>query len=135
MTNDHKAGLTLIEVMLATVILAVGLTTLISATTRCLAVARKAKEYETARRLIGQVDLEIPPDFEDLEEDVETGNFSSPFQDYAWRREIVEHETEDFQLFTVKTEVSWSNKGKNSHESVETYIYKPTYVRGGSGGR
>ena len=70
---DPRAGLTLIEVLLATVILAVGLSSMIVATSRCLSVARKAREYETARRLVGQVDLEIPPDFETLEEGIETG--------------------------------------------------------------
>ena len=60
-----RAGVTLIEVMLATVILSAGISALVLAATRALAVAGKAKEYETARRLIGQVDLEIPPNFQE----------------------------------------------------------------------
>ncbi len=88
--RSSRSGLTLIEVMLATVILAVGLTALVTATSRCLAVAGKAKEYETARRLVGQVDLEIPIEFEELEEGAESGRFSGEFRDYTWRREIIE---------------------------------------------
>ena len=136
MTHDpSRAGLTLIEVMLATVILSVGLSALITATGRCLAVARKALEYETARRLVGQVDLEIPPDFEELEEGMESGRFSPPFEAYTWTREIEEHEDEEFELFIVRTRVSWTRKGKEASEGVATYLYKPTYVRGGEGGR
>lgn len=136
MTNNFssRSGLTLIEVMLATVILAVGLTALVTATSRCLAVAGKAKEYETARRLIGQVDLEVPIEFEDLEEGEESGRFSGEFRDYTWRREIIEFEDEELEMFTVVTTVMWSRKGAEAKEEVTTYLYGPTYVRGESGG-
>jgi len=129
------SGLTLIEVILATAILAIGITVLVSAAGRCLAVARKAKEYEVARRLIGQVDLEIPPDFEELEEDVETGRFSAPYRDYTWRREITELPEEELEMFLVRTGVYWSSKGKEISEETLTYIYGPAYARGGSGGK
>jgi prepilin-type N-terminal cleavage/methylation domain-containing protein len=129
-SGDSRAGLTLIEVLLATVILAVGMTALVTATSRCLAVAGKAKEYETARRLLGQVDLEIPIEFDELEEGVESGNFSGEFRDYTWRREIIEFDDEELEMFTVVTSVQWSRKGSEAKEEVATYIYGPTYVRG-----
>ena len=136
-TNRHrgKAGLTLIEVMLATTILAVGLTAMMAAVGRCLAVAGKAKEYEVARRLVGQVDLEIPPDFEELEEGIEQGRFGAPFDDYLWEREILEFDDEEYQMFLVRTRVTWSTKGRDAYEETMSYIYGPTYVRGGQGGR
>ncbi len=124
-----RAGVTLIEVLLATVILSAGITTLVLAATRALAVARKAKEYETARRLIGQVDLEIPPNFEELEEDVETGDFDDPYRDYSWEREITEMEEEELKMFIVRTAVFWSNKGQEKSEEVVTYIYGPAHPR------
>jgi len=130
-----RAGVTLIEVLLATVILSAGITTLVLAATRALAVARKAKEYETARRLIGQVDLEIPPSFEEIEEDTETGNFDDPYRDYSWEREITEMEDEELKMFTVRTAVFWSNKGQEKSEEVVTYIYGPAHPRAtGAGG-
>jgi type II secretory pathway component PulJ len=127
--KKSRAGVTLIEVLLATVILSAGITTLVLAATRALAVARKAKEYETARRLIGQVDLEIPPNFEEIEEDTETGNFDRPFSDYSWEREITEMEDEELKMFIVRTAVFWSNKGQEKSEEVVTYIYGPSHPR------
>jgi prepilin-type N-terminal cleavage/methylation domain-containing protein len=129
MTPDRRAGLTLIEVILATAILGVGIATLVAATGRCLAVARKAREYEVARRLIGQVDLEVPIQFEELEEGEESGDFEDPFEDYRWTREIVEVFEEDLEMFEVRTTVSWSDKQGPASESVVTYIYGPTYPR------
>lgn len=124
-----RAGVTLIEVMLATVILSAGISALVLAATRALAVAGKAKEYETARRLIGQVDLEIPPNFQELEENVESGNFGPPYEEYSWEREILEMEEEDLKMFIVRTAVFWSRLGKDRSEEVVTYIYGPAHPR------
>lgn len=118
--------------ILATAILGIGLTTLVAATSRCLAVARKAKQYEMARRLIGQVDLEIPPNFEELEEGEESGQFERPYEAYTWEREIVEFEDEELEMFAVRTAVFWNDRGTEAKEEVMTYIYGPTYVRGGA---
>ena len=115
--------------ILATAILGIGLTTLVSATTRCLAVARKAQQYEVVRRLIGQVDLEIPPNFEELEEGVENGRFGRPYEDYTWEREILEFEDEELEMFSVRTAVYWNDRGTEAKEEVMTYIYGPTYIR------
>jgi prepilin-type N-terminal cleavage/methylation domain-containing protein len=127
----RRAGLTLIEVILATAILGVGLVTLVAATGRCLAVARKAKEYETARRLIGQMDLEIPIELEEIEEGVERGEFTGEFRGYTWEREIEEFPEEDLELFVVRSTVRWTDKGREASEQVVTYIYGPTYRKQG----
>lgn len=126
-----RAGLTLVEVILATAILGTGLSVLVAATSRCLAVAGKARQYETARRLIGQVDLEIPPDFEEIEEGVESGRFGDPYRDYTWEREITAFEDEELEMFSVRTAVFWHSKGAEAKEEVMTYLYGPAHVRKG----
>ena len=133
--NGRCSGLTLIEVILATMILAVGMSTLLAAAGRCLAVARKAKEYEVARRLVGQVDLEIPINFEEIEEGTESRQFGAPFSDYRWEREIELYPVEEYGVYSVRTQVSWSTKGRDANEETVTYIYGPAYIRGGKGGR
>ena len=130
-SQSRRAGLTLIEVILATAILGIGLTTLVAATSRCLAVARKAQQYEVARRLIGQVDLEIPPNFEELEDSLENGQFERPYQDYTWEREILEFEDEELEMFSVRTAVYWNDRGTEAKEEVMTYVYGPTAVAKG----
>jgi len=123
-----RSGMTLIEVILATAILGIGLTSLVAATSRCLSVARKAKEYEVARRLIGQIDLEVPIEFnEELEEGVEQGEFTGAFSGYTWEREIEEFEDEELQMFTVRSRVTWTDRNRDVYEEVISYIYEPTY--------
>ena len=53
-----RSGLTLIEVMLALLILGVALPPLVAAAGRCLSIAKKARHYETARELLARVELE-----------------------------------------------------------------------------
>ena len=106
-----------------------GIASLVAAAARCLAVAHKAREYEVARRLIGQVDLEVPIQFEELEEGEETGKFEDPYDDYTWLREIEEISDDELEMYEVRTTVSWGERRGTASESVVTYIYGPTYPR------
>ena len=130
-----RAGLSLIEVMIALVIIGTGISAMILATSRSLAVAHKAQQYESARRLIGQVDLEIPVDLTEIEEGTKSGRFTGPFRDYAWVRETTLVEPEDLEIYRIRTEVTWTDKGRRVSESVETYLFGPTYTRRNIAGR
>lgn len=124
-----REGLSLIEVLVALVIMGVGISSMVVATSRSLAVARKAKQYETARRLVGQVDLEIPLNLEEIEEGTESGRFTGEFRDYSWTRETTKIEPEELEMYYIRTSVSWTEKGKRASEDVETYLFGPTYTR------
>jgi prepilin-type N-terminal cleavage/methylation domain-containing protein len=119
----RKAGLTLIEVMLAIVILGIGAGTLLVATSRCVAVATKARHYSTAHRLIQQVNVEKPLTRGEIYAGVESGTFENG---YSWQREIIENENEDREgLYTVRTRISWSASGPNAFEETVAYLYVP----------
>jgi len=116
-----KSGLTLIEVMLAVVILGIGAGTLMVATARCMGVAVKAKHYSNAQRLILKVNTEKPLSRSELEEETDSGTFDDG---YSWEREVLESENEDREgLYTVRTRISWSIRGKNAFEETITYLY------------
>ncbi len=117
----RKAGLTLIEVMLAIVILGIGSGVLMLATARCIAVVSKARHYSNAQRLILQVGAEHPLN----RKEVETGTESGDFDDgYKWEREIIEPESEEREgLYTVRTRVSWSTRGTERFEEVVTWHF------------
>ncbi|MBL7016450.1 MAG: prepilin-type N-terminal cleavage/methylation domain-containing protein [Kiritimatiellales bacterium] len=124
-TGNHQSaiGLTLIEVMLAIVILGVGAGTLLVATARCMAVATKAKHYSTAHRLLLRVDTENPLTRGEIEDGVESGKFEDG---YSWEREVLESENEDREgLYTVRTRVGWSARGRDAFEETITYLYVP----------
>lgn len=122
-SRQSKKGLTLIEVLLAVVILGVGAGVLMLATARCLAVISQARHYSTAQRLILQVGAEHPLTRAEVEAGSESGDFDDE-PGYTWEREITEPEDENRAgLYTVRTRVSWSDRGKNSFEETVTWHY------------
>jgi len=130
-----KQGLTLIEVMLALVILGISLVGLTATTSRCLAIARKARNYENGRRLLGQIELTDPLFAEEIEPGDESGTFEAPYEDYKWSRtiELVAEEGEDEEgLYKITMRVIWSEKGQDTKEEVTTYLYAPDAAEGGS---
>ncbi len=117
----RNAGLTLIEVMLAIVILGIGSGTLMLATARCISVVSKARHYSAAQRLILRVGAENPLSRGEISAGMESGDFDSG---YNWEREVIESEDENREgLYTVRTRVSWSTRGKERFEEVVTWHY------------
>jgi prepilin-type N-terminal cleavage/methylation domain-containing protein len=123
-TNRKTSGMTLIEIMLALTIVSIGLVTLITAASRCIAVARSARIYETARHMIGRVDLENPIKKDEIEDGSDSGTFSDN-PDFKWEREIEQIGEEEDPLFLIRTRVSWSERGKVAYEEITTYLFAP----------
>lgn len=120
---QRKKGLTLIEVLLAVVILGVGAGVLMLATARCLAVVSKTRHYSTAQRLILRVGAEHPLTRAEIDAGSESGDFHDE-PGYTWEREISEPEDENREgLYTVRTRVIWSDRGRNSYEETVTWHY------------
>jgi len=116
-----KSGLTLIEVMLSIVILGIGSGALMLATARCLSVVSKARHYSNAQRLVLRVGAENPLSRGELRDETESGDFDDG---YTWEREVIESEDENREgLYTVRTRVSWSTRGKEQFEEIVTWHY------------
>ncbi len=137
-----RRGLTLIEVLMALTIMGIGIAGLVAAASRCLAVARQAKNYENARRLLGDVEmkwqehlLELDEE-EALEADSESWSFEPPFESYTglWELEEVSQEADDENegLFKLRLRISWSERGQENYEEVVTYLYSPDETKSGS---
>jgi Tfp pilus assembly protein PilV len=115
----------LIEVMLAVVILGIGSGVLLLATARCIAIISKSRHYSTAQRLILQVGAENPLTRVELNAGTQSGTFDDD-AGYRWEREITEPEDENRKgLYTVRTRVSWSDRGRASFEEAITWFYIP----------
>jgi len=124
-TDRSKSGLTLIEVMLAVVILGIGSGVLMLATSRCLAVISKSRHYSTAQRLISQVGAEHPLNRAEIKEGKQSGTFYNE-GGYNWEREITPSENENRKgMYTVRTRVSWSDRQHNNFEETVTWYYIP----------
>ena len=120
-----KKGMTLIEVLIALVILSVGVSSMMLAMSRCLAVVRTARNREVARGLIQRVDIENPIESVDMEEFSESGDFED-IEGYTWFREILMVDEEERPgLFLVTTRIQWSEKGREAFEEITIYKYAP----------
>ena len=123
--QPSRAGLTLIEVLIALVILSVGVSAMMVAMSRCLAVVRTARTRDVARSLLWQMDVEFPIDRTSIEEVSESGEFED-VEGYTWFREVVFVDEEERPgLFLVTTRVQWSARGKEAFEETVGFVYAP----------
>ena len=129
--RESVHGFTLVEVLLAIVLLGVSLTIFLDAANQSLAFISDARDYERARNYLQILELREPLDLENLEESRDGGtlNVDGPAR-VAWTREVTEVGKEEDELFHIHTEVSW---GRDSvfRESVDTYLHLPNARAGG----
>jgi prepilin-type N-terminal cleavage/methylation domain-containing protein len=131
---SRKTGLTLIETLLAMVILGIGLSILVSSAGRALSVAKRARHFATARHLFDIVELENPiPDVEEAAETTESGGFDAPNDAYTWTRTVepsFDFEGEETGYFTLRTRVMWSDRGQQSYEEMVTGVFAAADEKG-----
>jgi type II secretory pathway component PulJ len=116
-----RVGMTLIEVMLAVVILGAGMSVLLTGASRCLAVMRQSKEYQQAQWVMSVGQLEHPFMFaEDIEEQAVSGE---DYDGYTFIRDIEEDDDED-ELFVVRTRVVWERNGRERMTEIVEYVFQ-----------
>ncbi len=131
---SRKKGLTLIETLLAMVILGIGLSILVSSAGRALSVVKRTRHFSTARHLFDIVELENPiPDIEEAAETTESGGFDAPNDAYTWTRTVepsFDFEGEETGYFTIRTRVMWSDRGHQSYEELVTGVFSAADEKG-----
>lgn len=100
-----------------------GMLVLTLACTRCLAVARLARNYENARHFLDWVEVEHPLDSKTLEAGEESGVCEGPPDGYGWHRYVDAMGDEEDGFYRVRLRIAWSDKGSNAFEEVSTYRY------------
>ncbi|NLB65692.1 MAG: prepilin-type N-terminal cleavage/methylation domain-containing protein [Lentisphaerae bacterium] len=133
--RDSRAGLTLIEVMLAVLILGTALVALVEGSSRALAVVRQARNYEQARRMLGRVEAENPLRLKDeITAGQESGSFRGGPSGWSWVRIIEDFGAVDEDregLFMVTTRVYWSQSGeRRGMEETVQMLFVPENVDG-----
>ena len=135
MTLHPKAGMTLIEILMALAILAISAGVLMTATSRCLNVISTAKNYYEARRILETGELEYPllvvqkkgeKDLKAL--NLNVGPIEYP-RNFTYQRTSVRDEDKQ-DLMVVKSRVTWSAQGKSAFEEVTSYLYYTNEVVG-----
>jgi len=121
--SSFKAGITLVEAVLALAILSIGVFVLMETAARCLAVARMSKNYQTARLTLDLGEMEYPLVATNELDKIAVAPVAYP-NGYTYSREATATDGEE-QLICVKTRVSWSEAGKDSHEELVSYVFCP----------
>jgi prepilin-type N-terminal cleavage/methylation domain-containing protein len=121
MHASGRAGFTLVEVMLAMLILGIAMGVLLTGASRCLAVMKVARNYQTAQWVMGMGEQEYPPSYTN---DVKELNVDPKKYDngYTFSR-VVEDDDDEDGLFVVKTRVQWSERNMEAVEEVARLIY------------
>lgn len=120
--------MTLIEVLMALAILTVAAGVLMTATSRCLAVVRTAKNYYEARRIleIGELDYPLLLVKKKTEKDLKPLNLHvGPIEfpgGFSYQR-TSERNTDKDDLVIIRNRVTWSAKGRDAFEEVTSYFY------------
>ncbi len=128
MKNNH--GFTLVEVLLASAILAMGMLAIFASLTPCIAMINISKQFQEVRWEMGVAELKYPfADFEDIEDIVveETDDFGDQNEaitsGYRFSRtideKVIEDDIPDDGLYVVRTRVSWGESEEASEEIVQ----------------
>jgi prepilin-type N-terminal cleavage/methylation domain-containing protein len=131
LATKRSNGFTLLEVLLAVVILGISLTVFLQAAGKGIAFVSDAQGYERSRTFLNRLDLEEPLDLENLEEGVERGTLDGDDDGTVrWTRTITIEGKEEDELYHIRSEVSWGRDILHE-ESVETLLHQPTAIQGG----
>lgn len=121
-----RSGFTLIEILIATMILAFGLMALMAGLSNCAAMMSLAKEYQEAQYVFSLGELKYPlVESADVEKEVPVEPDADLVEGYVFERTVDEKELEtnevDDGLFVVRTRVSWGT-GDDQYEELVRYV-------------
>jgi type II secretory pathway pseudopilin PulG len=117
----RSGGFTLLEAMLAVVILGAAMLAIMEGLSHSLNAIESIKNYNTATELLGMKLAEVDQ-LTVLEEGVEDGDFEEYHPGFTWIREIVASELTD--LYEVRITVNWTEHGTAASDSIATYLFR-----------
>ena len=125
MTGRRADGFLLLEVILATVLLAIGVGALITSLSRCLAAAQSVQNYTVAQTLLANKSYEfrVERPTDDLDQE---GTFED-YPTFSWSRtlEAVDDDENLTGLWKQTVAVAWRERGQILTDDVVEYRYLP----------
>jgi prepilin-type N-terminal cleavage/methylation domain-containing protein len=120
--TTSRTGLTLVEVLLAMVILATGAMVLMTAVSHCLAVIRISRNYHTARHIFDLGELEYPVFIKDEKVVNLELNQIEYKNGFTFSRNSIEDPAHK-GMRIIHTRVDWSDRGNRRGEETVSYLY------------
>ncbi len=125
--NNGRSGMTLVEVLLASALLGLGLVTLLGGLTSCLAIMRASREYQQAQWALSLGELVHPVTAVKELDELEVAPDDSLVEGFTFERTVDEKdildESEDDGLYTVRTRIFWGAGGEGESEELVGYIW------------
>lgn len=118
----RRAGFTLLEMLVAMVLLAIGITGAMAALSGTLQGAGLAEEYTTAG-LLAQSRLTELEQVDGLIEGTAEGDFGEDYPGWRWEQEVVQAESEG--LLQVTVTVIWQSGSTERTYTLTTYRLQP----------
>ncbi len=121
-----RSGFTLIEILIATMILSFGLIALMSGVSKCAAMITLSREYQQAQYVFSLGELKYPvEESSDVEADLVVDLDTELVEGYTFERTVDEkdlgfNEVDD-KLYIVRTRVSWGS-GADQFEELIRYV-------------
>jgi len=122
-----RRAFTLIEMLLAVTILATGLTVLLVGASRCLAVMRMARNYQTAQWVLTNGEAVHFPTATNSIDELEVAGDGSLADGFTFSRSVEPDDDED-GLCLVITRVSWLDRGREIVEEVTGFVHNPEFA-------
>jgi len=121
--EKSRSGLTLVEVLLAIAILGAGLAVMMTGASRCLAVMKAARNFQTVQWTFGLALAEHPLFPTNALEDIKVS--PQTYKDMTFERTVDEKKDtkNDDGLYVVRTSVGWTDRRKAWREEMVQYVY------------
>ena len=133
--RTSRSGMTLVEVLLAAMLLGLGMMTIFTSLSRCLRLIQASRDIQKMQLAFDRGNLAHPMADIQSEDDiekllVEDDDLGEDLENYVFTRTFDEKEKpeddNDFNdhLFTVRTAVSWG-EGEDAREEIVELIWLP----------
>jgi len=123
MAQRHRQGLTLLELVIATAILAIGLVGIVEVYSRGIRAAGESEGMMIAS-LIARQKLAEFDEMPELEPDSEDGDVSEPYETYSWQTEVDEVPDREY-LYRIRIVITWNERDQPRELEFETILFKP----------
>ncbi len=120
--SQSKRGFTLIEMIIATLILALAIVGAMGAISSSLHATESSDRIQTAALLAQRKMTELELQATNLTSGEQQGDFGEDFANYRWR--AVTDTTEFEKLLKITLTVSWGEGGKDGEREFVTYLRK-----------
>lgn len=125
----RKDGFTLVEVLLAAMLLGVGLMSLFSGISRCLTMMKIAREFQKVQWVIGLGSVAYPVPNVKEPEDLVVDPDTELAEGYTFERTVdekkIEESWDDDKLYVMRTRISWGSGKEGEYEEIVEYVYLP----------